>query len=458
MKLNKIIALAGVCVLAGGAFAQTFELHGGVDFTTYGVTQQFVDNNGTKDNSDAQASFNPDGEITVDMRVAAGNFEFNTGLYFNANGGDDEYTDFANGYGTTPFYKGNMKISFFNDQFRVYTGKFEKFNAGYIENGYVLGAQSITNLADSKYGQHLTALEVQPYAVPGFKFIAGLPILPVSGNGISESTAANQWKNLYKKFKLAASYTLPVEALPATVNVGFRPGTYYDGVSAALATLTTDFTESQFGEGYIQFAIPSLADFLALNLSYDIRYRNSSYENTLGETVNKTALSHMVGVSGKMNLLENLSLAVEDRFYFFGDDYLLSDEKMLYDVLAVNTEFGFAGKPFACGIDLAGFFAADANGTSFFMDKSTASIQNVNYVSDKNIDLTRSDMATADVSNLAGDPTTYIGFYANPYFKVNFSNGALKLGAEVSYTNFFNANVNNTGFSYRVPVGLTFAF
>ena len=167
----------------------------------------------------------------------------------------------------------------------------------------------------------------------------------------------------------------------------------------------------------------------------------------------------MVGVTGKMKLLdEALSLGVEDRFYFFGDDYLLSDEKMLYDVLAVNTEYAFSGKPFACGIDLAGFFAADANGTSFFMDKSTASIQNVNYVSDKNIDLTRRDMATADVSNLAGDPTTYIGFYANPYFKVNFSNGALKLGAEVSYTNFFNANVNNTGFSYRVPVGLTFAF
>ena len=463
MKKSKfilgVVALTASTFLSSAAFAQSVTFHSGVDFTTYGVQQAFTNTAGESENTTPEAGYDPDGNITVDVNVTAANFEFNLGLYFNADGGDEEYYDFSDQL-YTPFYQGNMKVGFLNDQLQLYTGKWESFNAGYIEDGYVLGEQYITNLADSDYGQYLTGLEVAPYAVKGLKVFAGFPILPVFGNGIAD-VDYNAWSLMYKKAKLAAQYKLPIEALDITVNAGWRPGTYFDGLStddsdgaAASATYTT----SAFGEGFLQVLLPGLLDLVDVNVSYDIRYRNASYTNISNKTIEHTAFAHIASVSGSMNLLDNaLSLAVEDRFIFMGDDYLKSDEKLIYDVLAVNGEYALPGTHLSCGADLAGFFACDTNGTSFTAE---GAIANDAYAADDDISLTINDMATAAVSNLSGSSTTYIGAYACPFFKVNFANGALKIGAEVAYTYYFqpSTDVANWAFSYRVPVGLTFAF
>src|SRR5574344_1594716 len=124
-----------------------------------------------------------------------------------------------------------MKVDFLNDQIFLYTGKFESWNAGYITDGYVFGSQNISNLADHSQGQHLTAVEYAPtmiQAIKGLKLIAGIPILPVSGNGVDTTAAYNQWQYLYKKAKFAVAYTVPGD-MGLSFNAGFRPGTYYSG-------------------------------------------------------------------------------------------------------------------------------------------------------------------------------------------------------------------------------------
>ncbi len=460
MKLNKIILGAAALAMAGGiASAQSVTFHAGVDFTTYALTQSFQNTNGTKSNSAPSAGYDPDGNIKVDVNVAAANFAFNLGLYFNADGGDEEYYDFSDQI-RTPFYQGNMKVGFWNDQINVYAGKFDGFNAGYIADGYVLGGQSITNLADADFGQYLMGLEFGPYAVPGLKMLVGFPILPVFGNGINDE-AYNRWSNLYKKVKFAASYELPIEALPIKLNAGIRPGTFYDGVEAADATggvaeYTEGFTKSAFGEGFLQAEIPGLAGFIDLNASYDIRWTKASYVNSMAETVEHVALAHMIGASAKIALGETMSVSVEDRFYAAGDDYIHSDEKVIYDVLGADFNMTIPGTTFTAGVGVAGIFAADADGTAFADAASGASVNsNYNFAG---VAMSRNDMATASVSGLNGAPTTYIGFYANPYFAFNFENGAVTLGAELNYTKFFNENASNDGFSYRIPVGVKFNF
>ena len=86
--------------------------------------------------------------MTVDVSVHAANFEFNLGVSYNADGGDGDYYDFSDKLNTS-FYQGNMKVSFLNEQAALYLGKFEDFNGDFIADGYALGGQYITNLADS---------------------------------------------------------------------------------------------------------------------------------------------------------------------------------------------------------------------------------------------------------------------------------------------------------------------
>ncbi|MBR4599236.1 MAG: hypothetical protein IKO39_04220 [Treponema sp.] len=458
MKLNKLILGAASLALCGGAFAQSVTFHAGIDYTTWGVSQAFYNDDGTKDNTKPSAGYNPDGNMTVDVSVRAASFEFNLGLYFNADGGDEEYIDYSDGGKGTPFYQGNMKVGFFNDQLNIYTGKFEKFNAGYIQKGYVLGKQYITNLADKHYGPYLTGLELSPSILSGFKIFVGFPILPIRGNGI-QTNEYNQWKYLGKKVKIAASYQLPLPDFDLTLNAGFRPGTYYDGVDneGTMSTYTETFTKSAFGEGYVQAIMPNLADMLNMTLSYDIRYRDSEY-TTIRSTVKKhTAYAHMIGIAGEMALNEQFVLGLEDRFFYAGDDYLKSDEKLVYDILALNGEYAVPGSQCSVGLGLAGIFAADAMGTGFAVNSDGyTKINNACYAVDKDIALTLNEMATANL--LGGEATTYLGAYAKPYFKYTFANGALTVAAEIAYTKAFTKDVSNSCFAYRIPVGLKFEF
>lgn len=456
MKLNKLILGAAALSFGAGAFAQSVTFHSGIDYTVWGASQAFYNDDGTSDHSDASAGYDPDGSMTVDVSVRAASFEFNLGLYFNADGGDEEYFDYSDGGMGTPFYQGNMKVGFFNDQVNLYTGKFEDFNGGYIAEGDVLGDQYITNISDSDYGPYLTGLEFAPQAFSQLKLFVGFPILPIRGNGIQTNEEYNQWKTLGKKIKLAASYQLPNDYV---INAGFRPGTYYDGVDmSTMQTKTETFTKSMFGEGYIQAVMPNVADLVNLTVSYDIRYRDAEYSKTDGSTKEHTALAHMIGISGAMNLTDEFSLAVEDRFFYAGDDYVHSDEKLVYNILAANGEYAIPGTQFCIGADIAGILAADAQGSAFADDDGTGKINNGAYASNSDIALTLNDMATANLLGGDGDSTTYLGAYAKPYFKYNFSNGALTIAAELAYTRVFTKDVANTCFSYRIPVGLSFTF
>ncbi|MBQ4378115.1 MAG: hypothetical protein II821_02820 [Treponema sp.] len=459
MKLNKFILGAASLAMAGGmAFAQNVTFHAGVDYTVWGASQAFYNDDGTTSNTENSAGYDPDGNMTVDVSVKAASFEFNLGLYFNADGGDEEYIDFSDGGKGTPFYQGNMKAGFFNDQVNVYTGKFEDFNGGYIADGAVFGEQYITNLADSDYGPYLTGLEFVPAFVSGLKVFAGFPILPIRGNGIQANEEYNQWKYLGKKVKIATSYQVPVSGLDLTLNAGFRPGTYYDGVDngGTMSTFTETFTKSAFGEGYLQAVVPNLFDMLNLTVSYDIRYRDGEYTNIYNETEEHKAFAHMIGVSGEMSPLEGLTLSAEDRFFFAGDDYLQSDEKLIYNAFGFNAEYALAGTQVAVGLGLAEIIAGDANGTAFADSDGTGKINNSSYASNSDIALTLNDMATANLPG--GAATKYTGTYVKPYFKYNFSNGALIAAFELAYTKAWTEDVSNTCLSYRVPVGIKFEF
>ena len=455
MKLNKIMLGAAALALGTGAFAQTVTFHSGIDYTVWGLSQARYNNDGTKDNTDPSAGYDPDGNMTVDVSVRAQSFEFNLGLYFNADGGDEEYIDYSDGGKGTPFYQGNMKVGFFNDQVQIYTGKFEGFNGGYIAEGAVLGDQYITNLADADYGPYFTGLEFLPQFASGLKFIVGFPILPIRGNGIQANEEYNQWKKLGKKVKLAASYQLPNDM---SINAGFRPGTYYDGVDNAgeMSTATETFTKSMFGEGYLQALIPNLADKVNLVASYDIRYRDAEYQTKANTTKEHKAFAHTVGLSAEIALSEELTLGLEDRVFYAGDDYVTSDEKLLYNIFAVNGEYAVPGTQCSVGFGLAGIFASDANGKGFVDDDGVAYANNGAYATHGDIALTLNDMATTFANG--GDATKYMGAYANPYFKYNFANGDLTIGAEVAFTRAFTDDYSNTCLSYRIPVGVKFQF
>ena len=460
--MKKLKWRSGLCMalfaLSSGVFAQTVTFHAGIDYTTWGLSQARYGGDDTRSNTEPSAGYDPDGKMTVDVSVKAASFEFNLGLYFNADGGDEEYIDFSDGGKGTPFYKGNMKVGFFNDQLNVYTGKFEKFNAGYIAEGAVIGAQYITNLADKDYGPYLTALEFSPQALSGLKLFAGFPILPIRGNGIQANEEYNQWKYLGKKIKLAASYQVPLSAFDLTLNAGFRPGTYYDGVDngGTMSTFTETFTKSAFGEGYVQAVMSNFFDMVDLVVSYDLRYRDADYETIRGTTKEHKAFAHMIGLSGKMALTEEITLGVEDRLFISGDDYIHSDEKLLWDVLALNGEYAVPGTQCSLGLGLAGFFAADARGTAFADKDGTAKVNNGAYATHKDIALTFNKMATTLAAE--GDSTSYFGAYAKPYFKYNFSNGNVMVAFELAYTRASASAFTNTCLSYRVPVGIKFEF
>lgn len=460
MKFYRYISAAALFALGAACVAAQVKFSAGVDYTTYGVTQTKTTTDGEFEKTKASSGYDPDGNMTIDVLVNAASMEFNLGLYFNADGGNQEYYDFGDKLNTS-FYKGNLKAGFFADQVSLYLGKFEDFNADFIVEGYALGEQYITNLADKYYGQYLTGLLIEPqiFGLNGLRLFAGCPILPQNGNGIPDAEY-DQWNVLYKKFKFAASYTLDNNI---AIIAGFRPGTYFDGVDEAdsgeMALATSNFTESLFSEGFVQVSLPNVIDGLKANASYDIRYRDGTYTNTANETEEHKTFAHMLGVSAEFGdfISPDLTLAVEDRAFFADDDYITSDEKLLYDILALSAEYNLITLPFNIGLNAAGMYGVDARGMAF-TDNNGAKIATGRYYCDKDIGMSLNDMATASVSGLSGKSSQYFGLYANPYIRVKMSGGSLKIGAEFCLTKFKNEDVENTGFSYRIPVGLKFAF
>ncbi|MCH5290867.1 MAG: hypothetical protein J1D88_03785 [Treponema sp.] len=476
-KLRTLVLGAAFVACASVAGAQTASLHGKVDYTNFGLGQR-LDNFGNGDDwdhTDPAAEFGNagNGETTVDLRVTAANFLFNFGLRLNSSlwQTGDYYVSDDQGlaYVQTIFYQGNIRAAFFNEQFFIYTGKFEDWNAGYISEGYVLGGQQIHDLASHSVGQHITALEIAPYALKGFKFMAALPILPGHGNDVNTNIGANHWKNLYKKFKLVAQYKLPIEDTDIILNAGWRPGTYYSGVEAYHKLSKdedgnyNDFTKSFFGEAYIQGNFFSLVPGFDLNATYDFRYRDGKYTTVTSGTKEHFTTAHMVGVSANLGSdllqVENLSLAIEDRFFYADDDYIFDDEKLIYNRIGARAGYKFGDGPWELGLVFVNTLAADARSTAFSKDGS-GKYGKVISDSFDDIAVGYNKMAISDnftrIPN--GDSGNYHSEYLNPFVQYNLSNGFIRLGVELQFAQVKTGGETYSSFNYRVPVGFCFWF
>lgn len=438
--MKKLTLIIAIIAIATCAFAQTAALHGYMDYTNMAVGQQFQQAAGsnTFTASDAAAEFGSfyNGRTEINCVVDAANFQFNLGIRTDASLGTwyDLYktsSDMSKQVASL-FHQGNMRVSFLNDQIRVYTGKFEEWNCGYIWGGYVLGGQNIRDLANRDNGQHFTGVEIAPYAVNGLRFMVGFPILPVSGNGV-DSSEGNQWKNLYKKVKIVANYKLPIGI---AFNAGFRPETHLDGTSSYSA-------KNLFGEAYLQFDAPYLIPGLPFNASFDFRYRK------VAET-GKLATMYYFGISGKTPSIGNLNISWEDRFAYADDHYIAVNEKMIFNILGIDLSMPITGTDFSWGLATRFTFGADAKGTAFSGDGRVSS----SYCDDFALDW---DWMPFSAHPATGSSGTYIGAYAYPYIQKGFANGYFKTGIEIQYMR--QATLNSTqSIGYRVPVALCFWF
>ena len=456
MKLNKIFIGAVALVVGTTVYAQQVSLHGYMDYTNFGVGQaiwQKGDND--VEHSDPAAEFGSfyNGRTSIDLLATAPHFEFQLGICLDASLGPqwDAYRDSSDwktylttDYPISYFYKGNIRVGVINDQLIVHAGKYEDFNAGFVVDGYALGGQMIRPLAQRDNGQHLTALEFIPSFVPGFRFFAGLPILPGADNDIDYRNA-NLWKNLYKKFKLAASYKLAGPNI--TLYGGWRPGHYYSGVNENVYK-ADDFTTSYFGEAYLQADMPSLISGVKLNASYDFRYRD---KNAVGNVVEKFVTAHYVGISGQITSIPQMVINIEDRFAYADDHYIAANEKLVYNEIAVNGTRAISGTPYLIGWNANFIYAQDAKGTAFANETAR--------VDSKWFDdfCMSTDWMRAAPLPKRGEPGRYFEVYLYPYFQKNFGNGLFSLGVELQYTHFEATNTT-WGFTYRVPVQLRFWF
>lgn len=445
-KILLAIALVTVAVFAG---AQTAALHGYMDYTNMAVGQEFQQAaDGTWSRSEAAAEFGSfyNGRTEVNAVVDAANFQFNLGIRMNASL-QTWYNLYRSTDGTsalvdsetlndgiaTFFHQGNMRISFLNDQVRVYTGKFEEWNNGYIFGGYVLGGQSVSDLAMRDVGQHFTGVEVSPYALAGFRAMVGFPILPVGGNGVSTGAEHNQWKNLWKKVKIMASYKLPVGIV---INAGIRPETHKEGTDSYSA-------ENLFGEAFVQGDFPFLIPNLPFNATYDFRWRKEAANDVF-------TTAHYFGISGKLPSIGNVNISFENRFAYAADHYIAINEELIYDTIGFAATYAIPHTDYLVGMNLFGMYGQDAKGSGFSGEGRVSSKYCTDYAMDW-------DWMPYAAKPAAGSPGRYIGVYAYPYFQKNFANGYVRTGVEIQYTRFSTTNVTQA-IGYRVPVAMCFWF
>lgn len=445
MKLNKYILGAAALFAAGYVSAQTVTLKGEVDYSTDALKQQFTaENKEATDAGKVYAGIHSDAKTKVDLSVTAANFEFNLGVKLNSSAGDEgmdgKYTDYTDDYDGTPFYQGNMKIGFFNDQLNVRTGKFESFHAGYIPLPAISDDPIVSYFASAKMGQYFTAVEASPYAVNGLKVMVGLPILPVGGNSVQNDVAANQWKNLIKKVSFAAAYIIPGTKIE--LDAGFRPGTYYTGVKAFDGEVSEDFTKNFFSEGFIGAKMPGLVEGIDMNATLDIRFRDAEYVKTNGKTEEHTAFFFAGTYNAKINLISFLPMAAELNVFYADDDYIKADEKAFGATLKFNADYKIPETQWQVGAELGGKYAVDAMGTY----GSSAYFE----------DLTVTD----DHAKAVGGAKTnnYIAYSIEPFAQYNLGNGYLRMGLRLQQSIAKNEDDTNSVFSYSIPVGIKFKF
>lgn len=465
MRIRKLILGGSAALIAGAALsAQNLSFHGYMDYTNFGVGQQIYKTTDTDDweHTEPAAEFGSfyNGRTELNVTGGVGPVSFATGVRLDAALGEwynntPDVTDLTE----TMFHQANVRVSMWQDQLILHTGKFEEWNCGFILNGYAMGGQRIADLAMRDWGMHITGLEWVPNmnvaggALTGLRLFAGIPVLPPSSG--YDWTEANAWDVLFKKTKVMASYKW------LRYNVTFVGGfhnEYYTGRNETWA-YEDNYTKRFFSEAFVQADLPTLIRGVRLNVTYDIRWRDAEYnifdENNNKGTWEKTAFAHYVGVSGLTDAVAGWPITFEDRFFYSGDHYDGINEKGVMNALALGISHRLAGTSYSFGLNAQAKWAHDANGTLILANDTYAptDAQHAGGIMDFHTEW----MAGPKI-DVGGASTRYLGFYAKPYFQKDFSNGFFQVAVEVQYINVHNDKVDGDGITYRVPLMFCFWF
>ena len=450
MKTNKLILSAALLACASLVSAQSVHISGYADFSSTGAAQVISQSDGDWSVGNVVTEFGPfqNGIHFLNLDANVLNVDFHTGMWLGSGigpwyGGLSMYPDrTGDSIEAGVLLTGYVVTHFVNDQLRFYSGNFagNGWSNGYVYGSYVSGQSHVSPLAmrgtdgnDSAF----TGIEVQPYAVPGFRFITGLPIAPFNDS----YEDFNSWTHLFKAVKFMTQYKWLRPNI--TFNAGVRPNTY--GTSGT----RDDYTESLFGETFLQIDLPSTVPDFPMNLSYDFRWRDVSESEDYtadGKAWSTTAFAHMAMWSvHNTSLVPGWTFNAEDLFGWYGAHYVAINEKCFYNRFGVSATHPITGTPYEFGAQSYFMYGQDANGTML----SYSSV----YCSD----------LIGYSWNFMGDPITptlgtagrYYGIYAYPYIQKNFQNGKASIGLEVQY-NHCEAASTTQCFSWRVPVGLAF--
>ncbi|MBR1714456.1 MAG: hypothetical protein IJ717_05880 [Treponema sp.] len=475
MKFRKLIINAAVLAVGSALGAQEIHIGGYVDYSSTLATQVVNKEPGADewDATQVGAEFGPvqNGIHFLNLDATALNVDFHTNVWIGSGLGPwyadvPQYIDRSVYNGSNAFDAsaddasspiGQMWVCthFVDDQLRFYTGNFASngWNAGYVFGGYVLGGQKIEGLAGRALGSDsaFTGVEVLPRALNGFKAIVGFPVAPF----VDSYEKFNDWSHFIKSVKFMTQYRWLLYNV--TFNAGVRPNSYMtngDGYK-----FSGDYTESLFGEAFLQVDMPSLIYGVQMNASYDFRWRDVEESGSVlksGKDWSDTAFAHILQASARFaNLVEGWTFGVEDRFAYYQPHYIAINETAIYNVLAVSGEHPIAGTSYAFGFNTQFMYGQDASGKANGYNKGDISDYFDAYCSDLiafDANFMGLDGETAPSSGSAG---RYFSVYGYPYVQKNFANGYTRLGVELQYKHLETSNVLES-FSWRVPLTLTF--
>lgn len=478
MKRNKILIMAASLIIgvAAAAVAQEASFHGYMDYTTFGLGQQIgnIQKQGADDFdwTDPAAEYGSfyNGRTEINCFFTAANLAFNVGVRMDSSLGewyacnkdssdnlDDDGVNMPRA--STMFHQGNMRASFWQDQIILHAGKYEEWSDGFIYDGWALGGQPMHFLGFRGTGTHFTGVEWVPNMgvfggkLVGFRMIVGVPLLPPSDS--YDWQEANGGGIIFRKVKIMAQYKWLRPNI--TFNVGFRPGTYYDGMheSAKNYELShgSNYTHNFFSAAFLQVDLPSLVPGFKFNASYEARWREADYVGIRDDDseydTSKNTSSHYLGISGHTELVPGWVFNFENRIYYAADHYIRVNERTFFEQLGINAMHKIPGTSYNIGCNLNGQLGWDARGTVY---NDNGRIGDDGYSCD--FSFCSEWMQTARMPE-AGEPGHYYGIYAYPYFQKDFANGFFRTGVEMQYT-YFSSKTDTQAFTYRVPFALCF--
>ena len=463
MKLRTFILGAAALFATSLATAQVVHVGGTLDYSSAAVAQRFYHDSDTDDweHSDAAAEYGSafNGSTMLFFDAWATNLEFHSGAWLGAGLGpwyyetrmfrDKSESDAATS--VTAIMQAWVGAHFLSDQLRFYTGNFagNGWNNGYIYNGWQ-GENKVTNLAmRAGNDASFTGLEVLPSVLPGFRFIAGFPMAPVGATYAD----FNDWEHFISSIKLMAQYRWALYNV--TFNAGLRPNTYMIGNTddAILRAVGRDYTNSLYGEAFVQVDLPSLLYGVQMLFTYDVRWRDAETQGFGGDTYTQFTTGHLLTYSMRYALIPAWVFTGGLRLGYCDDSYAIINEREVFGTLGLGVAHPLAGTSYEIGFNCQFDYMQDTKGSG------PGSVDDVakggKYASGWIGFETEYMRCAADPTG--GKAGRYLGVYAFPYFQKNFANGNLRTGVELLYTRFKAANTTQA-ISYRVPVNVTFTF